>query len=258
VDTVDVERFLAEGFVALRGAVPRAVAEACASSLFADAGVDPDDPSTWTQPVVRIGGRGGGPFTEAATTPVLRAAYDTLVGPGRWQPSLGLGTFPIRFPVPGDPGDDGWHVDGSYLPPGADLLHLNLWSRDRALLVLFLLTDVGDADAPTRIRIGSHLDLPPILEPAGEAGLSFMDVAAHLDPTEARPITLATGEAGDVFVCHPFLVHAAQRHRGARPRIIAQPGLAPTGPLILDRPDGEHSPVERAVRIGLGREPLPT
>ncbi len=36
-------------------------------------------------------------------------------------------------------------------------------------------------------------------------------------------VALATGEAGTVYLCHPFLVHAAQIHRGKRPRFMAQP-----------------------------------
>jgi hypothetical protein len=35
-------------------------------------------------------------------------------------------------------------------------------------------------------------------------------------------------------------------------RFIAQPPLYPTGPLNLDRDDGAYSPVEIAVRRGLG------
>jgi len=255
VGEVDVERFVSDGFVALRGAVPREVADRCAAMLYEEAGVDPDDPATWTTPVIRLGGHAEAPFVEASMSPVLGAAYDRLVGAGRYQQLPGLGTFPIRFPVPGEPGDDGWHVDGSFMPPGTDLYHLNLWSHGRALLMLFLLTDVGKDDAPTRIRVGSHLDVPRLLEPAGEAGLSFMDLGARLASTAARPVALATGEAGDVYLCHPFLVHAAQVHRGTRPRIIAQPGLAPVGDLVLDRPGGDHSPVEQAVRTGLGLAP---
>jgi hypothetical protein len=253
---VDADRFVRDGFVAVRGAIPRDVAQACAALLFEEAGVDPDDPATWTQPVIRLGGRADGPFATASTSPPLWAAFDELVGPGRWQKGVGLGTFPIRFPVPGDPGDDGWHVDGSFTPPGAHEYHLNVRSQGRALLQLVLLTDVGLADAPTRIRRGSHLDVARLLEPAGDPGMSFMELARLLGPTEARSVDHATGEAGDVFLCHPFLVHAAQRHHGTRPRIIAQPGLAPVGRLELDRPDGDHSPVERAVRVGLGRERL--
>jgi hypothetical protein len=43
------------------------------------------------------------------------------------------------------------------------------------------------------------------------------------------PEATATGVAGTVFLCHPFLVHAAQRHRGATPRFLAQPPLVPRG-----------------------------
>ncbi|WP_238588569.1 hypothetical protein [Rhodococcus pyridinivorans] len=61
----------------------------------------------------------------------------------------------------------------------------------------------------------------------------------------------ATGRAGDVYLCHPFLVHAAQTLRGTRPRIIAQPPLELVGPLLstMDRP---LSPVEKVVERALG------
>jgi len=32
-----------------------------------------------------------------------------------------------------------------------------------------------------------------------------------------RPQALATGEAGTAYLCHPFLIHAAQKHRGSVP-----------------------------------------
>lgn len=64
------------------------------------------------------------------------------------------GTFAVRFPVDVDPGDDGWHFEGSYA--GTDgWSWTNYWSKDRALLML-VLSDVDEDDAPTRIRVGSH------------------------------------------------------------------------------------------------------
>ena len=57
---------------------------------------------------------------------------------------------------------------------------VNLSSRERALLMLFLFSDVGPDDAPTRIRVGSHLDVPRVLEPAGEAGLPYQQVVPRL------------------------------------------------------------------------------
>jgi hypothetical protein len=109
--------------------------------------------------------------------------------------------------------------------------------------------DVGRDDAPTRLLCGSHLAVPQFLAPHGEAG-------ADSDADFWRPSTLcriaahATGKAGDVFLCHPFIVHTATwPHRGAGPRMIAQPAInAPAG-FALDGSD--PSPVARAIVKGL-------
>ena len=66
-----------------------------------------------------------------------------------------------------------------------------------------------------------------------------------------RPVVLATGRAGTVYLCHPFVVHAAQMHHGVTPRFLAQPPLHPAVPLQIDRPDGDYSPVELAIRKAL-------
>jgi len=68
-----------------------------------------------------------------------------------------------------------------------------------------------------------------------------------------RRVALATGTAGDVYLCHPFVVHAAQPHRGSSPRFMAQPPLMSRGPLQLDRAAGDYSPVEIAVRRALSQ-----
>jgi hypothetical protein len=61
----------------------------------------------------------------------------------------------------------------------------------------------------------------------------------------ARPVSLVTGRAGDVFLCHPFLVHTASwPHTGPHPRIIAQPGVALHDAFPMTPP---LSPVELAM-----------
>lgn len=214
-------------------------------------GLPQGDPATWTRPVVRLGGFATAPFQEAATTSVLHEAFDQLVGQGRWLPRMGLGTFPVRFPSQEEPGDDGWHVEASYAGPNGENM-LNLRSRERALLMLFLFSDVGEDDAPTRIRVGSHLDVPRLLEPYGDQGREWLSLCQDAVPaSEHRPVTLATGTIGDVYLCHPFLVHAAQPHRGSTPRFMAQPPLHSTEPLDLERQP--PTPVARAVLDGLRR-----
>ena len=256
LSNAQLDQFVQDGFVRLDDAFPRRLAEQGRAILWRDTGCDPLDRNTWTRPVVRLGYYGDAPFREAVNTPVLHAAFDQLVGSGRWRPRADLGSFPVRFPHADDPGDTGWHVDLSFPGPSDDpnerndfsAWRVNVSSRGRALLMLFLFSDVGEADAPTRIRAGSHLDMARLLKPAGEAGMSRLmlsDVAAE------RPEVLAVGEASTVYLCHPFLIHAAQPHRGSVPRFIAQPPLHPAEAVRLERQDGDYSPVEIAIRRAL-------
>lgn len=257
LSAAQIASFIAEGFVRIDDAFSSETAEAARAILWRDTGCDPHDRSTWTRPVIRLGHYAQSPFREAANTPVLHAAFDQLVGAGRWLPQGGLGTFPVRFPSPDDPGDAGWHIDVSF-GDSADFLEwrANVSSKGRALLMLFLLSDVGPDDAPTRIRAGSHIDIARQLAPAGEAGLTLRELAADGFAGSAHQREVhATGKAGTVYLCHPFLVHAAQPHRGREPRFMAQPPLLPREPLSLDRADGAYSPVERAIREAIGMFP---
>ncbi|HSX56770.1 MAG TPA: phytanoyl-CoA dioxygenase family protein [Sphingomonas sp.] len=248
-----IDAFIADGFVRIDNAFPRTLAEEAAAILWRDAGCDPDDPASWRGPVVRLGHYAQPVFREAANTPLLRAAFDQLVGAGRWLPPGALGTFVLRFPAAQPPNDDGWHIDVSFGTESPDFLdwRANVVSRGRALLMLFLFSDVGEADAPTRIRAGSHRDIARQLAPAGEAGLTLRELVADGFAGSAhRREVLATGAAGTVYLCHPFLVHAAQPHRGARPRILAQPPLLPAVPLDPWRAGA--APVEAAIREAIG------
>jgi Phytanoyl-CoA dioxygenase (PhyH) len=258
-----VERFIDDGFVKLESVVPPEHLMAGRALLWADLGMDPDEPSTWTAPVTRVLPSVARPFKAAFDQPLLHAAFDQLVGPGRWLPRPDLGIFVVRFPHAAPPGDTGWHIDASFAPaglagrPGADTdfgdWRVSVSSRGRALLMLFLFSDVGPNDGPTRLRMGSHLDVPTLLLEAGEAGLPAAQVSPLADQaSSARPVVVASGRAGDVYLCHPFLVHAAQAPQGSVPRLMAQPGLANTRPFAIEKVAAVLAPVEVAVRRGLG------
>jgi hypothetical protein len=248
----EIDGFVAQGYVAIRGAVPPGVAQACQDVIWSELGkhgVLRDDPSTWAEPVVRIPCPEGGPFAEAGTGPLLWEACDQLVGAGRWWQRRGVGgTIPVRFPSESDPGDAGWHIESSYEADGQQ--RVNVRSRARGLLALYVFSDVDEDCAPTRLRPGSHLDVPPVLAPAGDDGLQWSEAARRAaEASTHRPTALATGRAGDVFLCHPFLVHAASwPHRGRFPRMMAQPSVALLGEYPLyGRPSAPPSPVEQAI-----------
>jgi hypothetical protein len=245
-----IEEFVAAGFVKLESAFPRDIGEQCRQELWRATGYEPDDPSTWAQPFVRVDFFATPPFREAANTPVLYEAFDQLVGAGRWTALTGLGTFPLRFPSPDAPADGGWHLEASFAGPQGEP-RVNLRSRGRALLMLFLFSEVGPDDAPTLVRVGSHLDVPKVLEPVGDDGMPWMELCEQVVPLSAgRPVERVTGSLGDTYLCHPFLVHSGSAHRGRTPRFMAQPPLRLVGDL--DPFAGDPSPVEQAIRDGLG------
>ena len=256
----EIGQFVADGFVAIRDAVPKHVAAACVDVVWADLGelgIEREDRATWTRPLVWIPCPEGGPFVEAGTSPVLWDAYDQLIGPDRWPPRQGVGGhIPVRFPAEVDPGYAGWHFDSG--TPRGDKTWASVHSPTRALLSLFLFTDVGEDDSPTLLLRGSHLDVAAVLGGAGDEGLEWYSLESLLPPAAfEREIVPATGAAGHVYLCHPFLVHRASwPHRGRTARIIAQPSVWLKEPYALVDPEAAL-PVEQAILRGLGR-PLST
>ncbi|MGB5087178.1 MAG: phytanoyl-CoA dioxygenase [Methylocystis silviterrae] len=247
-----VQSFIDDGFVKIENAFSTNLARQARDELWAGIGLSPDEPENWIQPVIRVGFKSSPPFIEAANTPQLRKAYDQLVGKGRWLNPKGVGTFPIRFPSLESPGDDGWHVDVSFGIDNPDFMEwrANVKSSGRALLMLFLFSDVGPNDAPTKIRKGSHSTIARELLPYGEVGATLRQLSANgYASTEGCNVDLATGAAGTVYLCHPFIVHAAQSHRGQQPRFMAQPPLQPMGEFD---PALSPSPVQIAIRQACG------
>ncbi|MCC6725436.1 MAG: phytanoyl-CoA dioxygenase [Saprospiraceae bacterium] len=252
--TTQINHFITKGFIKIENAFPIEIADECRAILWKATQCDPENPETWTQPVIRIGELGLEPFVKAANTSVLHQAFDQLVGKGNWLPRNTLGSFPIRFPSLAPANDTGWHVDASF--PGDDVHNymewrINIHSKTRGLLMLFLFSDVSEQDAPTIIKVGSHFDVAKILAPEGDKGLSFMELAQRLDTLPTKEEVLATGKAGTVYLCHPFIVHAAQNHRGTTPKFMAQPPLLTRHDLSIHQPRTMLCPVEAAILMGL-------
>src|SRR6185295_10033395 len=116
--TPATDGFLESGFLVIRGAVAPRVLRECVDAIESELrkqSVDSQDSETWTRPVVRFNCPEGPSFASAGTSARLWEMYDALLGPGKWVPRQGVGgTIPVRFPSTQDPGDAGWHLDGSY------------------------------------------------------------------------------------------------------------------------------------------------
>ena len=248
----DIHNFVHNGFVKIENAFSKELVLQCQSIICQKLELDLGAEGIFAEPVIRIASLAEQSFLDAANSSKLHSAYSQLVG-NNWKPLNNFGSIVVRLPSEKEPVDTGWHVDASF--PGTDPSdylnwRVNIASKGRALLMLFLFTDVGLNDAPTRIKVSSHLRVAGFLHEYGRKGLSVLELAKlHGDLPDCQT-ELAIGKAGTVYLCHPFLVHAAQKHQGVRPRILGQPPLLSKRPFQADiKPI--CSPVEQAIRQGL-------
>jgi len=116
-----LEQFIEQGYCLVRQAFAREEAAEALDRLWeeaeTEAGVDPNNPSTWSRRHLHIRkGLVDPPFRKIAHAPRLRDTFDDVLGEGRWHPLNGLGWWPITFPgfdpKPWQEPQDGWHVDG--------------------------------------------------------------------------------------------------------------------------------------------------
>lgn len=250
----EIEQFITDGFVRIDNGFSSDIADAALDILWKDLPFERSNPNTWTEPVIRLGMYNQQPFIDSVNTPKLHAAFDQLIGADKWIPCRSVGTFPVRFPSNKQPNDTGKHVDAGFAgddPSNYFEWRVNIKSKGRALLMLVLYSEVTEADAPTIIYSKSHIDVAKILYQEGDRGLSFMDLAGRLDELPKREEVLAIGKAGTIYLCHPFLVHAAQAHSGNTPKFMAQPPLLLRQELIIADSDVDYTPVEQAVRLAL-------
>lgn len=250
----EVEQFVLNGFVRIDNAFPQRLADEVVNHLWKDIPFERSNPDSWVEPVVRLGMYTQQPFIDSVNTEKLYSAFNQLIGEDKWIPCRNVGTFPVRFPSVQQPNDTGKHVDASFAgndPNNYFEWRVNVKSRGRALLMLILYSDVSENDAPTIIYEGSHIDVARLLSIEGDLGLSFMELAGKLDELPKRKEVYATGKAGTVYLCHPFLVHSAQPHKGSTPKFMAQPPLLLRSELSISDSDIGYSPVEMAIRLGI-------
>jgi hypothetical protein len=105
---------------------------------------------------------------------------------------------------------------------------------------------------------GSHLTVARAIADA-RAGVNWDDLKVTLstggvlDPSEFQ-IAHLVGQAGNVALMHPFLIHCFGANQGNRIRFACNSLVQMRDNAELERLDGRYSPVELALRKGLGLE----
>ncbi|KAJ8612524.1 hypothetical protein CTAYLR_003734 [Chrysophaeum taylorii] len=260
----EIDAFVELGYCAVREAFSPEVARRCRRAVWKhieQQGITEEDPSTWSRaPKGRLGlaeifrdSDLGAPWSEC-WSPRLREAIDQVCGAGKWEPN-GCGWWVVTFP---EDNAEPWGVRGNWHVDGHGYRHL-AQSREVGLVLLMLFSDVGPNGGGTALAPNSHRVVAEKLLRAGADGLAGPALSAatraavDLDnPVEAR------GRAGDVFLLHPFLLHARSKNlSGHVVRFLCHPVLALREPLRLFPRPADPTPVERVALDVLDHLPPP-
>ncbi|SFS57566.1 hypothetical protein [Paenibacillus sp. BC26] len=290
-----VKHFIDKGWVKIEQAYPREEALKVQDFLWeelAQRGVNRDDSSTWTQPVVRLGDYVH-PIHNGLNSDRLTGAIEDLIGEGRWQlgkerENVSWGGYIVNFgpEVPGN-----WHYDGSHFRH-----YLDSWEQGVLLVCLF--SEVHKGGSGTLVAEGSHNIVAKMLakHPEGiglgeairecnkhpwladllgknkpvsddiyaetpsdnrqakkERLQKFMDTAYEDPDGYSLRVVETTGGPGDMVICHPFLYHAPSDNELGVPRFMCN-RVAPTHERMnFNRENPEdYSVVERMIRTALG------
>ena len=96
--------------------------------------------------------------------------------------------------------------------------------------------------------------------PTGDEAAALSRVARFMDSVTrdadggALKVTEITAAPGDVFLCHPFLYHAASANPSGIPRFMCNRTTPLRERMCFHRPDGDYSPLEASIRRALHLE----
>ncbi|HZM78569.1 MAG TPA: hypothetical protein VFC19_22815 [Candidatus Limnocylindrales bacterium] len=249
--TEQAEQFVEWGYVAIRGCFSREAAQRYTSTIWTRLGYAPEDPATWAEPSIHMPSHRSIDIRTFAPK-AWGAVCDLLGGAQRIQPYEWNDAFIVNLWQggerpwrPASPESPGWHKDGDFFRHFLD-------SPEQGLLTLVLWSDVAHQGGATFVAADSVGPVARFLadHPEGVYPQSFPYpelVARCGDFVEA------TGEVGDVYLLHPFILHAKAQNVLRVPRYITNPPVHLVEPMRFDRADpGDFSLVERAVLRGLG------
>ena len=273
VTRAEAEFFITNGFVVIRHAFPREHAERVSElswqELAREHGVNRNDPNTWAR---RTGEFGPAGYTRLKVSDKLHKLKQ--LAPRAFHAQNDLVGGPERFPndaediawyeasisnlgVEGDPDwepptarQEGWHKDGWHFR------HF-LNSPEQALVVVPLYSDIEAQSGGTHLAVDSVApvakllsQVPNGLHPDSVQGSGYVNPGL-LD--QCKQFTEMTGDAGDLILLHPYMMHRVCVNPSNRARFIANMAPVLAEPMKFNRePDDCYSLVELATLHALG------
>ena len=246
-----IEQFLTDGYIVLRGAFDGEASSEWVREECQQAGIDVDDPETWEKPYLRLSTRRSEKI-DVFSPVAWEAACELMGGSDRLERVPKIDLFAVNLsqgserdfeqPTKDSPG---WHKDGWHFRHFLD-------SYEQGLLGIPLLTDVHPQGGATFIAAGSVAPVAQFLAAHPEGVLPNDFPVRDLLSVDVTFLE-ATGNAGDFYLLHPYLLHAVSQNVLRRPRAISNILYELKSPMQFDREDGAYSPVEAAILRGLAK-----
>ena len=263
--------FIEKGYVVVRQAFPRAMAEEIRESTWRwfkdEYDIDRNDPSTWNKrfPGKRIDAyltySGGDQVYHLSTQAprAFQAQVDAVGGTHRFLEGEALawnGASIANLGVRDDPDwkpagikRSGWHKDGWHFRHFLD-------SPEQGLLTVPIFSDIApkaggmhvavDSVGPVARLMAAH---PEGLHPDSIQGSGYL-VPVLLE--QCSKFEELTGEAGDMVIVHPYMLHRACSNPAAVPRFVSNKSPILREPMCFNRKHDHYSMVELSILKALG------
>jgi len=250
-----VEDFLNKGYARLPGCFGRDTADEWRRLAYERLGYDEQDASTWAEERVHLPRMNTvevadfAPKAYAAICDVM-GGEERIAGPLHWADG-----FIVNFKVCGDEPwqapsatAPGWHKDGDWFRHFLD-------SPEQGLLTIVVWSDIEPQSGGTFVAPDSIGPVARFLQQQPQ-GCHPQEVKFGTLIGQCTEFEEVTGEVGDVFLLHPYMLHAASGNPSGRPRFITNPAVSLQSPMCFDRANGDYSLVERVVLRALEVESL--
>jgi hypothetical protein len=252
----EIEQFIANGFVVLRKIFTPKVAQEARQNVWSRVVKHKSKCEWYSKSYVHLEETIHAPaFDGILTARPLKGAIDQLLGEDRWKSPKGLGWWPLLLPR-FDPKDDpmtagfdpntdrytdyGWHFDGEWSP----------FKIDIGVVGAFLFSDTDDNAGATRVISGSHLEVARVFRNSPAENTQAEQLRKKLpyvveEKRFQKRVVNLTGNAGDIWLFHPMLLHCPGRNSGTDIRFAAFPHFLLRGKL-RSNPD-TWSPLEKTI-----------
>ncbi len=244
-----IEDFIQHGYIILRNAFPRETASKWVDQGFKRLGYNRHDNSTWASPRSHMPSVNR--FSVPEFSPLVWSAVCELLGgrervrPYEWSDGfiMNLGVGADQPWMPPSAKATGWHKDGDFFKHFLD-------SPEQGLLTIVCWTDMVHQGGGTFISPDSVGVVARFLaeHPEGVSPNAFGQLINH-----CHEFVELTGQAGDVVLHHPYMLHATSQNVLRVERAITNPPVGLKEPMNFNRTNpADFSPLERGVLRGLG------